>query len=62
MNLIRQLSKVDPQWRINISSDPIEAAIELGIIEPEDVDPEMPKELNFHSSEVDWFGEYDYDE
>ena len=37
-NLIRKLDELEPGWRESISSDPVEAAIELSIIEPEDCD------------------------
>lgn len=60
MNLIKKLGECNPRWRDEISADPIEAAIELGLIEPEEVDPEMPKELDFRT--VSWYGEYDQDE
>lgn len=51
MNLIRQLSTVNPRWREEISSNPLEAAVELGLLEPEDIDPEIPQELDFHTYE-----------
>jgi hypothetical protein len=48
VNLIQQLNEYNPRWRYEIATDPIDAAIEIGLIEPEDVDPEVPEELNFH--------------
>ena len=46
MNLIRMLNSYDPKWRVNVASDPLEAAVELGLIEPEDLDSECT-ELDF---------------
>lgn len=45
--LLEQLDQASPGWRENISRDPLEAAVELGLIEPEDLDTEC-QELNFH--------------
>lgn len=43
MNLIQQLSEAYPRWRQEISANPIEAAIELGILDedPADSVPEL---------------------
>ena len=46
MNLIARLTEIDPKWRENVASDPLDAAVELGLIEPEDLDADM-QELNF---------------
>lgn len=47
INLIAKLAEIDPKWRENIASDPLDAAVELGLIEPEDLDAEM-QELEFN--------------
>ena len=47
MNLIARLNKIDPRWRENIASDPLDAAVELGLIEPEDLDENI-QELDFN--------------
>ena len=54
VNLIRKLTAINPRWRDEVAEDPIEAAIELGLIENTEGDPE---ELDFNT--VTWFGEYD---
>ena len=46
MNLIRMLNSYDPKWRTTVASDPLEAAVELGLIDPEDLDSECV-ELDF---------------
>ena len=46
MNLIQRLNAYDPNWRENVASDPLEAAVELGLIEAEDLDSECT-ELDF---------------
>jgi hypothetical protein len=38
MNLVRELDRYDPKWRENISPDPLEAGVEVGLIEAEDLD------------------------
>ena len=45
MNLLEQLDKIDPNWRENVSSNPLEAAVELCLIEPEEL--EDYQELDF---------------
>jgi len=47
MNLLRQLNAYDPDWRRNIAADPLEAAVEIGLIEAEDLDEEA-RELDFN--------------
>jgi hypothetical protein len=47
VNLIAELYAYDRDWRANISPDPIEAAIEIGLIEPEETDPDcQPLDFN----------------
>lgn len=61
MTLLDQLDSVAPNWRKHWS-DPLAAAVELGIIEPEeataqDEDDAMLEPLDFddeHSSLYDW--------
>lgn len=45
-SLLRELDREYPGWRDYVSSDPVEAAIELGLIEPEELDDNV-KELSF---------------
>ena len=45
-NLIRKLDEYDPNWRETVASNPLDAAVELGIIEPEELEDYQP--LNFH--------------
>lgn len=40
-NLIQKLSDYDPKWRENISPNPLEAAVEIGLLDPEDLDDEQ---------------------
>lgn len=47
MNLIQRLNAYDPNWRLTVASDPLEAAVELGLIEPEELDSECA-ELDFN--------------
>ena len=47
MNLIKRLDAYDPKWRDTVASDPLDAAVELGLIEPEDVDNDY-RELDFN--------------
>jgi hypothetical protein len=46
VRLIDLLDKVDLNWRESVSSNPLEAAVELCIIEPEEL--EEYQALNFH--------------
>ena len=48
MNLLQQLDAYDPKWRENISPDPLEAAVEIGLLEPEALDDEGYEELDFN--------------
>lgn len=45
-SLIQQLDLIDPNWRYNVSSNPLEAAVELCLIEPEEL--EDYQELDFN--------------
>ena len=47
MNLIAKLNEYDPNWRDNVASDPIEAGVELGILEADALDDEEYAELDF---------------
>jgi len=38
MNLLQKLNEYDPKWRETISPDPLEAAVEIGLLEAEDLD------------------------
>ena len=49
LSLIEQLEKVDPEWRHNVSNNPLEAAVELGLLEPEDLD-EAGQPLDFNDA------------
>ena len=46
MNLLSKLRAYDKNWRENISSDPIEAAIEIGLLEPEEIEDYQPLDFN----------------
>ena len=46
-NLIKTLTNINPRWRVEVASDPLDAAVELGLIEPEDLDEDY-EELDFH--------------
>jgi hypothetical protein len=46
--LIERLDNYDPQWRRSISADPLEAAVEIGLLEPEELDGEEHAELDFN--------------
>lgn len=48
MNLIQQLSTINPRWRTEIDPDPLIAAAELGLIEDDEGD--MP-EVDLNDSE-----------
>lgn len=48
MNLLQKLHKVCPTWRETVASDPLDAAVELGLLEPEELDDDPYEELNFH--------------
>lgn len=52
MNLLRRLDETHPGWRDEISSDPIVAAIELGLLEHDGKD--TPGELDFHDEKANW--------
>ena len=45
-NLLRQLDDYDPKWRENISRDPLESAVEIGLLEPEDLEEYQPLDFN----------------
>jgi hypothetical protein len=47
-NLIRKLDAYDPHWRETVSPDPVEAAIELGMLDAEDADDEEYQPLDFN--------------
>lgn len=47
MCLLRKLAEINPRWREEIAPDPLDAAVELGLVEPEDLDPDY-KELDFN--------------
>ncbi len=50
--LLEQLYAYDPDWRDNIASDPLEAAVEIGLLEPDVLDDDTDyKPLNFHDGE-----------
>ncbi len=49
--LLEQLYAYDPDWRDNIASDPLEAAVEIGLLEPDVLDDTDYKSLNFHDEE-----------
>jgi hypothetical protein len=48
MNLLEKLAAHDPKWRENISPDPLEAAVEVGLLEPEALDADDYKPLDFN--------------
>ena len=47
-NLLELLDRVDPNWRENVSANPIDAALELCIIEADELDDY--RELNFNET------------
>ena len=51
--LIQQLNEINPRWRDEIASDPLDAAVELGLIEPEEL--EDYQELDFHDDRLTTF-------
>lgn len=51
-NLLEQLRDYDKNWRVNIAADPIEAAIEIGLLEPEDAEDYQP--LDFNNDNETW--------
>ncbi len=53
MNLIQRLNEINPRWRDEIAFDPLDAAVELGLIEPEELDDEGYEPLNFHDEVID---------
>jgi len=50
MTLLEALYRYDRNWRENIASDPVEAGVEIGLLEPSALDgPEYAYEpLNFN--------------
>lgn len=49
MNLIRRLYQLNPRWREEISRDPVEAGIELGLLDPDEMEAEA-MELDFRET------------
>ena len=49
MKLNRLLDRVDPDWRETISSNPLDAAVELCLIEPEELEDYI--ELDFNAGD-----------
>jgi hypothetical protein len=49
MNLVEALYRINPKWMVEISPDPLEAAIELGMIED---NTGNPPEVDFDDPEV----------
>lgn len=47
-NLIRKLDSIDPQWRERIDPDPLCAAVELGLLEPDELDGDDYAPLDFN--------------
>lgn len=47
MNILAKLNAYDPKWRENISPDPLEAAVEIGLLDAEDLDADY-QELDFN--------------
>ena len=62
MNLIQQLSKAYPDWR-KYHSTPLEAAVEVGLLDESDLAADEVPELDFHDERVLEFDteEQDYD-
>ncbi len=48
MNILRELDAACPTWRDTVSSDPLEAAVELGLLDETDTEPEVSAELDFN--------------
>ena len=48
MNLIQKLNAYDPNWRENVASDPVEAGVELGLLEADALDGDDYEELDFN--------------
>ena len=46
MNLIARLTSICPRWRELYGDDPIAAAIELGLVEPDILDDTQPLDFN----------------
>lgn len=53
MNLLQQLDAAYPGWREEISREPIEAAIELGLLEPDDMEGDELA-LDFTDERANW--------
>jgi len=47
-SLIEQLDDFDPRWRANYSPDPLEAAVEIGLLEPDVLDGTDYTPLDFN--------------
>ncbi len=47
-NLLTKLAAYDPDWRRNIAADPIEAAVEIGLLEPDALDGGDYEPLDFN--------------
>lgn len=46
--LAKELDELWPGWRSTVSPDPVEAAVELSIIEPEEAENEDYRPLDFN--------------
>lgn len=53
MNLLQQLDAALPNWRREYDNDPMAAALDLGLIDEEDADPEV-QELDFSDERANW--------
>lgn len=49
MHLLQQLDRACPSWRQTVASDPLEAAVELGLIDADKLDKESHGELDFNN-------------
>jgi hypothetical protein len=53
VNLLQQLDAALPGWRKEYDNDPIAAATDLGLIDPEDSEPDA-QALDFHDERANW--------
>ena len=55
MNLLQKLDQVWPSWRKDYDDDPLAAALDLGLIKPEDASAATEYQpLNFHDEAYAW--------
>jgi hypothetical protein len=53
VTLLQQLDACCPFWRKQYNNDALAAALELGLIDEDEGEPEL-EELDFHDEEANW--------